>query len=632
MDGGQLADSFFPPGYVSLVSDKYSYLLGLPGSPCIVSTAYGDRYDGGILCRVPLRSLKVYSQNLVSFSAPYLIVEVWYNRVRSGSPDSSQSIPFHQIGGDFQSDKQGYSLPVVPGAEHHYKLRLSSGDGTVPATWIVEFSDEVVGNRWAVEYINLSMNNYLCGNNGLVSSHHDRRFMWSGDQFMSNEAWGNTGACAADKPGDLPKVDCSLTNEGRLMSAECPELCSNSCGETSFCDCGSATCKIKSGFTETEVDLCAAARCSDHGSCSAKYLGSNLPTTSNACICDDGWSGSRCQFNPCQTLGIVCQNNGQCVATSDTSAQCTCQAGYSGDLCEKSCDDICTSNGATYPFGCNPNVGEDIVQYRCGKGGGCEYRREGESRDDDAQWCTFKETSTDNLECKCNEGDDCMISTLCNTDGSCPTPTYLPNGDACNSIPFGMCQQGVCVQSSTTPLPTSPPVTAPSGQPVTPNPSSSVTSNPSVRPTSGPTYCGCKTCTQEVWNARAINPSNPAEDHSCGSRITWLTTSSGGSFSLADACDYVAAEDFSGGQTCSPCSCQTSAPTNSPSTAMPTPEPTSEPTSDPTSDPTSEPTPKPTSDPTSEPTPKPTSKPTPKPTSEPTPHPTAVRVMQTPLF
>lgn len=59
MGGGVLEDSVFPPGFVSLVSHHYTYLLSLPGNLCILSTAYGTRYDGGILCTVPLRSLKV---------------------------------------------------------------------------------------------------------------------------------------------------------------------------------------------------------------------------------------------------------------------------------------------------------------------------------------------------------------------------------------------------------------------------------------------------------------------------------------------------------------------------------------------------------------------------------------------
>ena len=170
MDGGSLENSFFPPGFVSLVSHKFSYLLSLPGEPCILSTAYGSRYNGGILCTVPLRSLKIYSQGLLSGSAPPISVSIWYNRTESGEADSSQNIPFHQIGGDNQTPKQGYSLPVIPGSEHSYHLSLLDGvNGDIPTTWVIEFSDQVIGNRWAVEYINLSLNGRLCGQNGLVS-------------------------------------------------------------------------------------------------------------------------------------------------------------------------------------------------------------------------------------------------------------------------------------------------------------------------------------------------------------------------------------------------------------------------------------------------------------------------------
>merc|ERR1712157_721938 len=96
--GGMLENSIFPPGYVSLVSNKYSYLLDLPGNPCTLSTPmHGSRYDDGILCKVPLRSLKIYTKDLVSSSAPGLRVQVWYERSNNGSPDSSQIIPFHQI-------------------------------------------------------------------------------------------------------------------------------------------------------------------------------------------------------------------------------------------------------------------------------------------------------------------------------------------------------------------------------------------------------------------------------------------------------------------------------------------------------------------------------------------------------
>lgn len=134
MDGGSLPNNFFPPGFVSLVSNQFTYLLSLPGEPCVLSP--GNRYDGGIMCRVPLRSLKVYSQGQVSGSAPAMQFEVWYNRTESGPADSSQAIGFHQIGGDGATAKQGYSVPVIPGAEHHYRLSLLDGTGNIPSTWV----------------------------------------------------------------------------------------------------------------------------------------------------------------------------------------------------------------------------------------------------------------------------------------------------------------------------------------------------------------------------------------------------------------------------------------------------------------------------------------------------------------
>jgi len=129
MAGGTLEDSFFPQGYVSLVSHHYTYLLNLPGSLCILSsTQFGDRYDGGILCKVPLRSLKVYSRGLTTATAPSGLIEVWYGREESGEPDASQWIAFHEIGG---TRKQGYSFPVIPGSEHYYKI-----SPTFPSSWV----------------------------------------------------------------------------------------------------------------------------------------------------------------------------------------------------------------------------------------------------------------------------------------------------------------------------------------------------------------------------------------------------------------------------------------------------------------------------------------------------------------
>ncbi len=295
MNGQTYQNSIFPEGFVSLVSSKYTYLLNLPGQPCVlsstISSKFGLLYDNGIICKVPLRSLKVWTRGLDPWTAPGLQVELWYMRGGLDSqvttPDSTQVIGFHQIGTN--TPKQGFSFPVIPGMDHSYRLSLTTGED-IPIDWIVEFSDPVMGNRYGVEYTNLSLNGRRCGMNGLVSSQHDRRFIWSGGDFLKDDAWGNSGACSELALSDLPPVDC--INDGVLQAEECPEKCNLPCNEnTHYCDCGSSSCKPRQGFVEESgIDLCAAARCM-HGRCTATFLGGAIPTTTNACVCDQGWTG-----------------------------------------------------------------------------------------------------------------------------------------------------------------------------------------------------------------------------------------------------------------------------------------------------------------------------------------------------
>jgi len=153
-----------------------------------------------------------------------------------------------------------------------------------------------------------------------VSSQHDRSFIWSGDELLKDEAylllnnadgedeaWGNTGACPFEEKSDVPTIDCSSMDDGNgvIQAEECPEKCDFSCNQsTSFCDCGSSTCKPRQGFVEEEreesvIDLCDAARC-EHGRCTATFLGGSIPVNSNDCVCDEGWSGPLCQYNDSQ--------------------------------------------------------------------------------------------------------------------------------------------------------------------------------------------------------------------------------------------------------------------------------------------------------------------------------------------
>ncbi len=93
--------------------------------------------------------------------------------------DVSQLIPFHDRG----AERQGYAFPVIPTSDVSYTVSLTTQDENIPADWVVEFSDPVVGNRWGEEYLLLDLKGRDCGS-GVVSSQHDRRFIFaSGESF-----------------------------------------------------------------------------------------------------------------------------------------------------------------------------------------------------------------------------------------------------------------------------------------------------------------------------------------------------------------------------------------------------------------------------------------------------------------
>jgi hypothetical protein len=282
----------FPAGFISLVSDRYDYLLDAPNDVCQSSyhLGLGDRYDNGILCKVPLRALKVYSRDLKDDgTAPSLKVDVWFNN-RAGVkahtttyPSTSQFFPFHQIGDNGKSNRQGYALPVIPSMSVSYRLSLSNGSRDIPSSWVVEFNDPVIGNRWGEEYIQLELRGRKCADNGVVSCYHDRRFIYSGQDFLNDNVWGNHGACV--QATKTPAVSCRY--HGDLKASECPELCGSEClSDYSYCDCRTAACRCKVGYMgdDCSIDFCTD-RCGSRGACAGLYLGATLPIHSSEHDC-----------------------------------------------------------------------------------------------------------------------------------------------------------------------------------------------------------------------------------------------------------------------------------------------------------------------------------------------------------
>ena len=542
------------------MSDKFSYLLGLANHNNIdylckdSSAEYGDRYNGGILCKAELRALKIYTRGLRSGSAPRLKVEVWYNSGgvsgQIGNPDSSQLVGFHQVGADFASSKQGYSVPVIPGRDHSYKLSLTNGN--LPDDWVIEFSDPVIGNRWSQDELVLSVAGRNCGNNGLITSQHDRKFIWGGNGYLDDEAWYNHGACvgSGNQPPDESIVDCNAQNNnknnrnlregsseatGIIQATQCPGECPGGCDTSnSYCDCGSKTCTCKAGFvgSSCDTDLCAAADCGEHGSCASRYLGGEMSVTDSntKCICEGTWQGEKCDKNPCQELGLDCSGKGTCIALSDTQATCECQDGYSGPYCDvrSPCEGFCESGSFPY-FGCGSNIGSKVA-LGCFRTGGCYYLSEGQGYPYDG-FCTYK-----------TYGTNAVFST--ENDNASPTPS--PMGQA-------------------------PPTPSPIGQaPPTPSP---VLSNPTSNLTP---RCGCETCTEDVWERMA-------DGYTCGSRISFVRYSdqetllgvdiTSGPFDEEGACRFVTNE-FPNICTCYCAENDNASPTPSPiGQASPTPSP-----------------------------------------------------------
>ena len=334
-----LSGNIFPAGYCSLVSKFHSWLLQHGGTSsadktCTLSTS--SRFDNGILCKRPVRAIRIYSRNIDATTAKKVKLELFHQSDATNAL-ATFLVPFQATEGS-PAKKQGYAFPVITGLDHTYKLSLEGGSD-LPADWIIEFSDPVIGNRWTPDQIRLVVAGRTCP--AITTSQHDRVWLtgpmpMDGPQGPPSEAWGR-GACKAH--ADMPNVDCATTPA--LALNECPSACPGGCSN-GWCDCGTKQCVCDPGFqgASCEVDVGATGRCGSHGRYSGRFLGGTFPPTAQTCICEPGgWTGPLCDRNPCAEAGEKgkCGGHGTCVAVGANGFRCDCDQGYSGASCETTC-------------------------------------------------------------------------------------------------------------------------------------------------------------------------------------------------------------------------------------------------------------------------------------------------------
>ena len=149
----------FPAGFQSLVGPSRRYLLAIDnGGACQdVSTVPGippdfsrrtrpSQQNQGILCRKPLRRLNIWSRD------PHR-GNVRLTLFQNGAEISSQEIPRWRTG---QTQKQGYNMAVLLDDSVTYRVALANG-GDIPDSWVIEFSDPIMGNRFGNERVRLQV-------------------------------------------------------------------------------------------------------------------------------------------------------------------------------------------------------------------------------------------------------------------------------------------------------------------------------------------------------------------------------------------------------------------------------------------------------------------------------------------
>ncbi|XP_021356812.1 fibropellin-1-like [Mizuhopecten yessoensis] len=154
----------------------------------------------------------------------------------------------------------------------------------------------------------------FCQNNGTCSIDVDGMLMcYCMDGFTGSRCEVNNTSI----------VSCSGTNCTGVLTKHC-----------TLVEAG-VTCHCRADFTGTHCERrnCLNVdvnNCSSTGTCNFN----DFPGAVNECSCMPGYTGSKCDSNIDDCVGVTCENGGTCI-DGIASFNCSCPSLYTGDYCEK---------------------------------------------------------------------------------------------------------------------------------------------------------------------------------------------------------------------------------------------------------------------------------------------------------
>ena len=178
------------------------------------------------------------------------------------------------------------------------------------------------------------VNYFSCSCPGLFAG---RRCELNSTCLPSENTCMNNGVCVANNDNGNRTISCECVAgyTGAVCETEINECDSQPCQNNSTCTdvFNGFSCACVPGTTgqtcEEDVDLCSFADCNLERSICAETNGNTTAT----CFCGNGFTGTNCNINIDDCLGVVCQNGGECIDLI-ADFRCNCTTGFSGPRCE----------------------------------------------------------------------------------------------------------------------------------------------------------------------------------------------------------------------------------------------------------------------------------------------------------